>query len=119
MTLIRWARMSSRSCCRAGRSVDPPEKPPSSYRVRTSVQPAWGLTTDIGLRRIILGIERVEVLIEARLGRDPGINGAADGSSGGRGHDFSSREILSRRPKNRGPFQLVPVMAKATLDRLS
>jgi putative ABC transport system substrate-binding protein len=25
-----WARMSSRSCCRAGRSVDPPEKPPSS-----------------------------------------------------------------------------------------
>jgi hypothetical protein len=37
-----------------------------------------GLTADIGLRRIILGVERVEVLIEARLGRDPGIDGAAD-----------------------------------------
>ena len=40
-----------------------------------------GLAADIGLRRIILGIERVEVLIEARLGRDPGIDGAADRSS--------------------------------------
>jgi hypothetical protein len=25
---------------------------------------------------------------------------------------------LSRRPKNRGPFQRVPVMAKAIFDRL-
>jgi hypothetical protein len=30
------------------------------------------LAADIRLRRIILGIERVEVLIEARLSRDPG-----------------------------------------------
>jgi hypothetical protein len=37
-----------------------------------------GLTADIGLRRIILGIKRVEVLIEASLSRDPGIDGAAD-----------------------------------------
>ena len=37
-----------------------------------------GLTADIGLRRIILRIERVEVLIEARFGRDPGIDGTAD-----------------------------------------
>ena len=78
-----------------------------------------GLTADIGLCRIILGIERVEVLIEAELGRDPGIDGAADRSSNGRRHDVASAEVLSRRPKNRGPFQLVPVMAKATLDRLS
>src|SRR5262245_3681217 len=80
--------------------------------------PGMGLTADIGLRCIILGIERVEVLIEARFGRDPGIDGAADFSSGRR-HDLASGETLSRRPKNRGPFQLVPVMAKATLDRLS
>ena len=26
---------------------------------------------------------------------------------------------LSRRPKKRGPFHLVPVIAKATLERLS
>ena len=37
-----------------------------------------GLTADIGLRCIILGVERVEVLIEAGLGRDPGIDRAAD-----------------------------------------
>jgi len=28
------------------------------------------------------------------------------------------RSSLSRRPKKRGPFHLVPVMAKATLERL-
>jgi hypothetical protein len=27
--------------CRSGRSVDPPEYPPSSYRDRINVQPAW------------------------------------------------------------------------------
>src|SRR5262249_45761024 len=69
-----------------------------------------GLTPDIGLRRIMLGVERVEVLIEARLGRHAGIDGAADGSPSGRRHDLVSTGILSRRPKNRGPFQLVPVM---------
>jgi hypothetical protein len=37
-----------------------------------------GLTADIGLCRIILGIKRVEVLIEARLSRDPGIDGTAN-----------------------------------------
>ncbi len=30
-----------------------------------------------------------------------------------------SRSSLSRKPKKRGPFHLVPVMAKATLERLS
>ena len=29
------------------------------------------------------------------------------------------RSSLSRRPKKRGPFHFVPVMAKATLDKLS
>ena len=29
------------SRCRAGRSVLPPEKPPSSYLARSRVQPAW------------------------------------------------------------------------------
>ena len=77
------------------------------------------LTSDIGLCRIILGIKRIEVLIEARLGRDPGIDGAAHLTSDRSRHDLASTTILSRRPKNRGPFQLVPVMAKATLDRLS
>ena len=36
----RRALTSASRCCRAGRSVDPPEKPPSSYRLRSSDQPA-------------------------------------------------------------------------------
>ena len=42
---------------------------------------SMSLAADIGLCRIMLGIKRVEVLIEAGLGRDPGIDGAADRSS--------------------------------------
>src|SRR5262245_31622007 len=37
-----------------------------------------GLTADIGLRGVILGIERVEVLLKPGLGRDAGVDGAAD-----------------------------------------
>jgi hypothetical protein len=33
-------------------------------------------------------------------------------------HDRTSFDALSRRPKNRGPFQRVPVMARAIFDRL-
>ena len=40
--------------------------------------PGMGLAADIGLCRILLGIKRVEVLIEARFGRDPSIDGTAD-----------------------------------------
>ena len=36
ITSIRFACTSMSSFCRAGRSIDPPEKPPSSYRSRTS-----------------------------------------------------------------------------------
>jgi hypothetical protein len=57
MTLIRWALMSASSRCRAGRSVDSPEKPPSSLS-RANQRPAsMGLTADIGLRGIILGVQ--------------------------------------------------------------
>src|SRR5258705_7828038 len=38
---------------------------------------------------------------------------------GGRRFEIAERSSLSRRPKKRGPFHLVPVIAKATLDRLS
>jgi hypothetical protein len=36
------------------------------------------LAAEIGLCRIILGVKRVKILIEAGLGRDPSIDGAAD-----------------------------------------
>jgi hypothetical protein len=37
-----------------------------------------GLAADIGLRSIVLGIERVEVLLQPLLSRDPGIDRAAN-----------------------------------------
>jgi len=57
------------------------------------------------------------VLFEALVGRHSGINRAANwllrfGLHG----DF--RDDLSRIPKNFGPFHRVPVIAKATFDRL-
>src|SRR5229473_4313510 len=81
-----------------------------------------GLTLDIGRGSIILRIQRVELLIKSMIGRDPGMDRAADRLDRSSPHgrtpivDLSS---LSRRPKKRGPFHLVPVMAKATLERLS
>ena len=46
---------------------------------RTDQGPAgMGLAADIGLGRIILGVERVEVLIQPGIGRDPGVDRAAD-----------------------------------------
>src|SRR6266850_4470737 len=81
-----------------------------------------GLAFDIGGGSIVLRIQRVELLVEPVLSRDPRIDGAADRSDGWSLHDRASivdRSSLSRKPKKRGPFHLVPVMAKATLERLS
>ena len=80
---------------------------------------SMGLATYIGLCGIILRIQRVEILIETSLGRDPGIDGAAHPFCDGRDHAVVSTRVSSLRPKKRGPFHLVPVIAKATLDRLS
>src|SRR6478609_3832640 len=82
-----------------------------------------GLAFDIGAGSFILGIQRVEFLIEPVLSRDPGIDTAPDDLSGqrlSRPHGPSSPStVLSRRPKKRGPFQRVPVMAKAIAERPS
>src|SRR5258706_15574559 len=80
------------------------------------------LTPDIGRGRLILGVERVELLVEPMFGGDAGIDRTADrlGRRGLHGRPpGAGRSALSRRPKNRGPFHLVPVIAKATLVRLS
>jgi len=52
----------------------------------------------------------------------PGVDRTTDRFDRTSLHDRTSlanRSSLSRRPKKRGPFHLVPVMAKATLERLS
>jgi hypothetical protein len=81
-----------------------------------------GLAFDIGRGGVVLRVQRVELLVKPVLGGDPGIDRAADRFDRRGLHGLASiagRSALSRRPKKRGPFHLVPVMAKATLDRLS
>src|SRR6266403_2582055 len=90
---------------------------------RTDQGPAgMGLTLDIGGGSIILGIQRVKLLVEAMVGRNPGIDRAADRLDRRGLHGRASivdRSSLSLSPKKRGPLHLVPVIAKATLERLS
>ena len=61
----------------------------------------------------MLGVERVKVLLKLLVGRDA--VSVAQRTVCQCGPPFSG---LSRRPKNLGPFQRVPVMANATCDRL-
>jgi hypothetical protein len=75
-----------------------------------------GLAADVGLRRLVLGVEGVELLVEPVLGRDPGIDCAADPLGGFGRHAGSSARV--RSPKKRGPDQRVPVMANAISVRL-
>src|SRR5258706_13888806 len=81
-----------------------------------------GLALDVGGGGIVLRVQRVELLIETMLGRNTGIDRAADRCDRRSLHGRTptvDRSSLSRRPKKRGPFHLVPVIAKATLERLS
>src|ERR1700694_4763985 len=83
---------------------------------------SMGLAFDIGRGGVVLRVQRVELLVEAMLGGDTGIDRTADSFDRRSFHGRASavdRSSLRRRPKKRGPFHLVPVMAKATLERLS
>ena len=78
------------------------------------------LALDVGLAGLPLSIEGVELLIQSVLGRFAGIDGAAQRS---RGVSLAWRsppslDLVDLRPKNRGPFHLVPVMRVAISDRL-
>jgi hypothetical protein len=116
-----------------------------------------GLALDVGFRGLPLIVERVELLLQAMLSRDAGVDGAAQyrfaslrshgdaacrlgcrAKAGPRsliGVEAASDEAASqspdlrrttadrsdpavRKPKKRWPFQLVPVIALATCDRL-
>ena len=76
------------------------------------------LASDIGLRGIILGIQGIEVLFQPLVGGDAGIDRTSHRLDCLGVQDRASFDDLSRRPKNRGPFQRVPVMARAIFDRL-
>src|SRR5258706_15638434 len=95
---------------------------PGNRRSAGRCPAGMSLTLDIGGGSIVLRVQRVELLVEPMLGRDPRIDRTADRSDGWSLHGRASvldRSSVSRRPKKRGPFHLVPVMAKATLERLS
>ena len=113
-----------------------PNQPPAFMR----------LAFDVGLRRLPLGVEGVEVLFEPLVGRDARIDRAAETALGHRilhGDAFPAdppfapwEAVLSllfrrsaaasdgavfpwRSPKKRWPFQFVPVIALAIWDRLA
>ena len=83
--------------------------------------PALGpLAGDIGLAGLALGVERVELHVEAFLRGFAGVDGAARALR----HRVSADGLLmhrflcfARMPKKRKPFQFVPVMAFATADK--
>src|SRR5215204_5235066 len=99
-------RIAARMRCRAGLSSDPPDQAPALV----------GLALHVSSPRLALRVERVEVLLEAVLGRHTGVDGAAQRL--GARFDHRPEPFWSRRPKKRGPFQRVPVIARATLERL-
>src|SRR5258706_5714999 len=95
-------------------SISPVEKPVSVISMSTSIEPS----SPSSRGRLILGVERVELLVEPMFGGDAGIDRTADrlGRRGLHGRPpVAGRSALSRSPKNHGPFHLVPVIAKATL----
>src|SRR6476619_6381444 len=112
-----------------------------------------GLTLDVGLAGLPLGIKRVELEVEIMLGRFAGVDRAAEEFCRCRLglHRCPSRLMRDRRcrtlgwalglqtaavlsvgamsaspllrpfirtPKNRGPFQEVPVISRAIMERL-
>src|SRR5271154_837008 len=74
-----------------------------------------GLTHDVGGRGIVLGVRRIELLVKSMFRGDASVDGTPDEPDRRSFHDrafASNRSSLSLRPKKRGPFHLVPVIAK-------
>ena len=111
--------MSARSRCKAGRSKCPAREAAIVVAVWHQ-EPAFGaLARDIGLAGFPLRIEGVELHVEALFGALARVDGASaledDGRLGGFPHSLP-RWFLS--PKKTQPFQRVPVIARATEERL-
>src|ERR1700688_980598 len=75
-----------------------------------------GLTADERIRGLMLGVQRIKLLIEPVLGGHPGVHGAATPLRRLGVHGEGAAE--SRNPKNRGPDHRVPVIARAITERL-
>ena len=82
-------------------------------------QPAFRLLAgDVGLASLALGVEAVELLIQAFLARLPGVDRAAELAEDlGRCGRLLHRPAPERRtPKKTHPFHRVPVMARAIAE---
>ena len=80
------------------------------------------LAFDIGLAGLPLGVQGIELKVQIMFGGLAGVDGAAadlhpvHAALSCDWATFCPRP--SRRPKNLGPFQFVPVMIRAMADRL-
>ena len=74
------------------------------------------LAVDVSRAGLALGVEAVEALLQTLLGAFPAIDRAADLALY-LGPAHAALPVL-RRPKNSGPDHWVPVIARATADRL-
>jgi hypothetical protein len=70
------------------------------------------LAGDVGRAGSVLRVEGVEALLQPLLGGLAGVDCAADGAPAA--HAATS---FASKPKNRGPDQRVPVIARATADK--
>ena len=109
--------MSASSCCSAG----PLQRAAGEAAVVVGVadqRPAFGpLAGDVGLAGLALRLQRVELLVEALLGRLPGVDRAAqlaDRLALGTAAHAALRWLFS--PKKTSPFQRVPVIARAIAE---
>ena len=69
--------MSAMSRFSAGRSMLPPENPPSSYRSGKQMPALVLLAGDVGLAGLALGVEGVELLFQPLLAALAGVDRAA------------------------------------------
>jgi hypothetical protein len=79
------------------------------------------LAGDIGFARLPLGIEGVELRVEAFVGGFPRVDGATDTPDRSAFRisraSHATRSFPERSPKKDGPFQWVPVMSSAIAVR--
>ena len=80
-------------------------------------RPAFGaLAGDVGLAGLALGVQAVELLLEALLGRLAGVDRAAELADRLALGTAAHAALRFFSPKNTRPFQRVPVMARAMAE---
>src|SRR4051812_4056999 len=82
--------------------------------LRKAGPPLGSLAADKGFSRLPLGVQGIEIEIQAFLGRFPGVNGTADDRL--RGLRFGLIHRLASKLKKRNPLQCEPLISLAAAD---